>query len=120
MTTFAPSAASSFAVAAPTPRDEPVMTAVLPARALMGNSWDCEGLCGTRVVARPRRPRPGRAPCVTDLPSLPEHARRAARLGPRASGGIGRRAGFRFQGPRAWGFESPLAHASPPRRGECP
>src|SRR5699024_1603438 len=46
ITTFAPSPASSFAVAAPTPRDEPVMTAVLPARALMGTpegSW-----CGRR------------------------------------------------------------------------
>lgn len=28
----------------------------------------------------------------------------------RASGGIGRRAGFRFQYSRVWGFKSPLAH----------
>ena len=36
-------------------------------------------------------------------------------LSARASGGIGRRAGFRFQCLRTWGFKSPLAHA---RSGE--
>ena len=35
----------------------------------------------------------------------------AALNGPSASGGIGRRAGFRFQCLRTWGFKSPLAHA---------
>lgn len=79
------------------------------------------GLLGSRKVEGssywelPNRYNPSSCyPWVHDTPHGFAIRRRAGRVWTvvpsRASGGIGRRAGFRFQCPRTWGFKSPLAH----------
>ena len=89
---------------------------------------------GHPVDLQPLPLRPGRLPVASQVdrcrqgraaPRLPTSKRGAPRPSPQltlsrigASGGIGRRNGFRGRRLRAWGFESPLAHScrAQPRR----
>src|SRR3954451_11063946 len=75
----------------------------------------------SRIITTPRyrttkrwSPRPGsraasRSPVAPGCPTG-SACYRPPLLGPRARGGIGRRAGFRFQYRKMWGFESLRAH----------
>ncbi len=63
---------------------------------------------GRIKVCEPRRPRfQSFRQCSCIIPGSP---RAGCRPGKSESGGIGRRAGFRFQWGNPWEFESPLSH----------